>query len=355
MEGRLLDIDFVQFRVVDNFTSFIWTERHNVCGDFELSATATPDLLAAFSAASYVTIEDSNRAMIAESVNLQNGTKGPGKITLKGRSIEFLLDRRIVWGQIALKGNLQTEIQRLLNENAISPTDSVRVIPNLVFTTSTNPDITSLTINTQYTGESLYKVITEVCLAAGIGFKVTMDRDLVIRFELVSGVDRSYSQTSYPYVVFSPEFDNLISSDWTSETRKKNVALVEGEKGVGNKSRLTPAGELSATGLARDEIYVKASGANRKVGETTLNDTQYDALLVQKGEEGIAKERGGLTKFEGQADATIIYVYGQDFVMGDIVQVEDEFGHESRSQVTELIRSQDIAGFKIYPTFAAAS
>ena len=37
--------------------------------------------------------------------------------------------------------------------------------------------------------------------------------------------------------------------------------------------------------------------------------------------------------------------------MGDIVQIANEFGMESRAYITAIIRSQDERGLAIYPTF----
>jgi len=46
-----------------------------------------------------------------------------------------------------------------------------------------------------------------------------------------------------------------------------------------------------------------------------------------------------------------LFKYGEDFFMGDIVQVENEYDVKGTARVIELIRSQDENGYSEYPTF----
>ena len=62
-------------------------------------------------------------------------------------------------------------------------------------------------------------------------------------------------------------------------------------------------------------------------------------------------DNGTVTSFEGEVDAAHQFVYGRDFFIGDIVQLVNEHGIESRSRVTELVRSQDQNGSTVVPTF----
>ncbi|NEM83701.1 hypothetical protein G3V89_23305, partial [Escherichia coli] len=48
---------------------------------------------------------------------------------------------------------------------------------------------------------------------------------------------------------------------------------------------------------------------------------------------------------------TRMFVFKEDFDIGDIVQNKNEFGQEGRSIVSEMVFSQDDEGFLSYPTF----
>ena len=46
-----------------------------------------------------------------------------------------------------------------------------------------------------------------------------------------------------------------------------------------------------------------------------------------------------------------MFLYGQDFFIGDMVQLEDAYGNSGKSIVSEIVFSVDEEGEKIYPTF----
>ena len=47
------------------------------------------------------------------------------------------------------------------------------------------------------------------------------------------------------------------------------------------------------------------------------------------------------------------YIYGEDFNIGDIVQVENEFGITGTVYISEIVFSQDVNGITITPTFTS--
>ena len=184
-------------------------------------------------------------------LQITSDTEDGNHVTVTGRSLESILDRRIVWGQKLLSGNLQNGIKTLLNENVISPSDSNRKIPNFIFKESIDPAITKLKLEAQYTGDNLYDVIQKICEEQGIGFKITLNDKKQFVFELYAGFDRSYDQTENPYVIFSPKFENIINSNYIeSKASLKTVTLVGGE-GEGAGRRYTTVG--GGSGLNRRE------------------------------------------------------------------------------------------------------
>ena len=128
-----------------------------------------------------------------------------------------------------------------------SPSIADRKISNFVFVPSTDPKITSLKIDNQYTGDCLYDVVKGLCEENNIGFKIVLTDENKFAFSLYAGVDRSYEQTENPYVVFSPNFENIINSNYySSRASFRNVTLVAGE-GEGAARRTAIVG--SAQGL----------------------------------------------------------------------------------------------------------
>lgn len=348
MEITILDKNLTPVAIMDTYESFIWTDRYRECGDFELYTPMTDDILTYIKQDYYLCNRDSEHVMIIESLRISSDTESGNYLTVTGRSLESILDRRIVWGQRTLSGNFQNAVKTLLNENIISPSNNDRKIDNFIFEASDDPIITSLNVNAQYIGENLYNIIQKLCTEFGVAFKITLNDNNQFVFKLYAGVDRSYGQTENPYVIFSPNFDNIINSNYIeSKSIWKNVTLVGGE-GEGSARKYTTVG--SGTGLYRREIFTDASSVSSKVDDVQLSDEAYAALLQQEGKATLV-ENAEVISFEGEIEATLMFKYGEDFFNGDIVQVANEYGHETRARIIEMVISENEEGKSIYPTY----
>lgn len=335
--------------IVDVYESIIWTERYYEYGDFELYTAMTQDILNYIKTDNYIQRVGSDRVMIIEEIRIDTDSDTGNHITVTGRSLESILDRRVVWSQTTISGNLQNGLKKLINENIISPSKEERKISNFIFKDSTDSQITGLTVEAQYTGDNLYDVISKVCEEKSVGFKVSLNENKQFVFELYAGADRSYEQTNYPYVVFSPNFDNIVNSNYLeSKENLKNVALVGGE-GEGTARKYLAIGNTS--GLDRRELFVDARDISSE-GEDgqTLTTEQYNELLKQRGNEYLA-DYTDLVSFEGAVETNIMYKYGVDFFDGDVVQIANEYGHEAKVRILEVVISENEEGNSVYPTF----
>lgn len=351
MELLILDKDFNNYETLDIFESLIWTDRYCGYGDFEIYMPANKDVLSVLKKDYYLYLKESEHIMVIEDTEIDTDKEEGSHVKVTGRSLESVLDRRIVWNQTVIKGNLQNGIKKLLDENAISPSDESRKIPNLVFKENSDERITSLEIETQYYGEKLYDAIAGICKSVDIGFKIILDgTDMV--FSLYIGEDRSYEQDKNPFVVFSPGYDNLLNSNYIESVKTlKTVTLVAGEgEGSNRKTTTVEADGGAGTGLDRREMFTDAAGISQTVDGEQISDSEYKNQLAQKGKESLAENKM-TTSFEGEVDSLATYEYGVDYYLGDIVQVGNEFGSEARSRITEFVRSQNETGIEIYPTF----
>ena len=349
MEVTVLNKNFESVDVIDYFESLIWTDRFNKCGDFEIYTPITTEIWNILQPDYYLWSRDSEYLMIIEDRQIETDIETGNHVTITGRSLESILMRRIIWNQTVITGNLQTGIKKLITENVINPGVADRKIANFIFEDSTDEAITKLTIESaQYTGDVLYDVITELCATFSIGFKITLNDSKQFVFKLYSGTDRSYSQSINPYVVFSPNFENIMNSKYLESSKTlKNVTLVAGE-GEGSARRTSVLG--SGTGIERRELYTDARDISSNVDGGTLSDAEYMAQLKQRGTENMADYKVTKT-FEGEVEATQMFSYGEDFFLGDIVQNVNEYGMEFKSRVEEIVRSQNEEGNSIYPGF----
>lgn len=349
MDLYVLDKNLELIDIIDEYESFIWTDRYSEYGDFELYTSATQQMIDRIKLGYYIRNQLSDHVMIVEEILITADAEDGNHLKVTGRSLESILDRRIVWGLKTISGNLQNGVKTLINECIISPSDSNRKISNFIFEDSTDSAITSLSIEAQYTGDNLYDVIQNICYEANLGFQITLNDNKQFVFKLYSGIDRSYNQSTNPYVVFSPKFENLSNSNYIeSDTKLKNVTLVGGE-GEGAERKYTTVG--SGSGLERRELFTDARDISSDVGDgVTLTEEEYTSQLQQRGKEKLAENQKTVS-FDGTVEASVMYEYGVDYFNGDIVQIENEYGHEGRARVIETIISEDENGTFMYPTF----
>ena len=353
MELTLLNTSLDAISVVDDYESLIWTDRYQECGDFEIYTPVTQDILSVLKQDYYLINRDSEHVMIVEKILIKTDVEMGNHITITGRSLESILKRRIVWGLRSISGNLQDGIKTLLEENVINPTDPDRKIDNFIFEESTDEQIANLTIDAQYTGDELYDVVSKLCKEHGIGFRVILNDNKQFVFKLYVGTDRSYDQTKNTYVVFSPNFENIVNSNYLeSKSALKNVTLVGGE-GEGSDRRYRTVG--SASGLERRELFTDARDITSDEGDgVVLTEDEYNAKLDQRGNEKLS-EYIDIVSFEGEIETTMMFRYREDFFNGDIIQIENEYGHATTARIVEMTISENEQGTSVYPTFSTIS
>lgn len=355
MDLTILNTSFSKEYIVDHYKSLIWTDRYNKSGDFELYVPATNKNFEIFQNGYYIICDISDRAMIIEDMAVTTDVESGAFLTITGRSLESILDRRIVWTQtnIARNSYVSAAIWRLLNDAIVSPSIAKRKISAFSGTQYVDQNVSTIKLDgdIQFTGDNLYDAIIKICNVYGIGFKITLDLNTnKFLFKLYAGADRSYAQESLPYVEFSPSFDNLISSDYKLVTSGyKNVTLVAGE-GEGVDRTTVPIYSDNFSDLQRRELYTDARDLSTNVDGGTLTPAQYNEVLTNRGLEKLTETQVE-TAFDAKVDHTQPYIYGEDYFMGDIVQFQNQFGISYRVRVVESIYSESDNGVEQYPTF----
>lgn len=342
MDFLIYDTDLTLLGVIDDAESAIWTPRYYKPGDFELYLRASSQAAALLKKDYYVRKADSDSLCIVEHIEIQEDEEEGDHYIISGRDLKSLLGRRIIWAQTTLNGKVEQCLRRLILENAIETTPE-RVIPGLTLGPESQlPD----SMKKQMTGTNLLEAIQDICITYQYGWDVLF-LDGAFSVVFYKGENRSYSQTDTdnPYVVFSSEFDNLISSVYTQDTSQyKNVALVAGE-GEGKARKKTIVGE--ASGLDRYELYVDARDVSSNEGE--ISDADYLAQLSGRGMEKL-EAASREESFEAVVDNTNLYIMGKDYFMGDIVTVRNKYGVSANARVVEMIENWSDSGYTAVPT-----
>ena len=277
----------------------------------------------------------------------------------------------------AIKANPALIVKGLLNDNAINADVSARNFPGLTLGAFVE-DVPEAKFLTYYIdGENVYELVNSFCDHADIGWRIKPDYNSKgMIFETYRGKDRSYNQTDNPWVVFSPSYDNLISSNFIkNESTKYNVVMYKGPDAYysdGQKLRdevrgftLVPSsGGLGGLSRAVDNAYVSQGFERREIfyeDNTSWNDPDSSSgdLYSQSAMEDMVKGNAekALTDsiekdaFEGEVDTLRQFTYGVDFEIGDICQMSTNYGINARIRVEEVVQSKDNEGYKLTPTF----
>ena len=321
MDLYVLTPEYQLIDIIDNYCSIIWTRRFQDVGDFELYVPATSHYIEILKVDNIIMRDDDDMICIIEKIALSTSEENGNYLTVTGRSVESLLERRIVWGQTILSGTAENAIRKLITDNAFTPEIDDRRIPNFLLGPSNN---FTETINMQMTGDNLLEAVKEICTTYNYGFKITLNKlTNVIVFNIYKGTDRSTEQNSVPFVMFSPSYDNLISTEYVYDKSKlKNVAYVAGE-GEGKNRKSQTIG--TAKWLDRYELFVDAKNIGDK------NET---------------------TAFSGQIVSTELYIYKTHFFVGDFVQIESNYGISAKAQILEIVECKDENGYSCLPTLS---
>lgn len=354
---HVLNKDLQLVGIVDEYISVIWRPAYYDVGDFELYIDATADKIKLLQRDYYLVrdtdiIADSagnviySNVMIIKNFILTTDAEMGDYYTVTGKELKYLLHQRIVWSQTNLTGTAENAIRQLVTENAISPTDSKRVIPTL--TLGASAGLTD-TIEKQVTGDYLDKAIVDICTAYSYGWEISIYNGALI-FIVYQGLNKSLSQTERPFVVFSDNFDNIVNSSYqlTSDTYG-NTALVGGEGEGAERIYTTVNSELS--GLERYEVFVDAKDISQnKDSDKEITLSQYLLLLAERGKETLATL--AVTEgFSGEVLTSHTFKYIEDFYLGDTVTVINKYGISKDVKILSVIDSIDETGTKLIPQF----
>ena len=330
--------------VIDYCKSVIWHSKYCGAGDFELMIPMMPAgayLLETIKEGYFFYRKDSKTVMMAQKIELKTNVESGDYLLISGASAECLIGRRIIWQQTNLSGKVCDCVKRLMNENLIDPADARRRIDIIKMGQGISVETT---MQKQITGDNLSDSVEEILSTYGLGYCLEYEvvgKPGAMQFKILQGADRSVgNKQGNPAVRFSPEFDNVLASDFAEDyTALKNVALVAGE-GEGTERRSVTVGEGS--GLARRELYVDSRNTSSNDGE--ISDADYNSMLQQEGVDALSQTQVTRT-FAGEIEPDVNYHYGTDYFIGDIITVQNEYNIGFRARIAEIVENDDSDGY----------
>ncbi len=366
-------IEYVEIRnaqtkvigIIDVANSIIWHSVYFGVGDFEIYASATPEIVNLLLMGEYVTRPDNKEVGIIETINIINDEQDGQMITASGRFVKSILDRRLIYDlsgntntPTILRGNVESAIREVVKNNAIACAfDSKRNIDLLTLGAAANIPLRIVDANgnaaqKQVSYQNLLSYTDGVLEEYGLAAMCVLV-DGHFEYIVMQGTDRSKDNINGNIpIMFSQEYDNLLSSNYSySATNEKNAALIGGA-GEGLQ-RFYSMVENGAKGLQRREMWVDASSISKTYKdendvEQNYTDAQYKTMLDAQGKQDLAPWVA-IETFDGNIDVTNgNYIYGRDFTLGDIVTVQDnDIGKYINVRIREVTEVQDDDGYSV--------
>ena len=288
-------------------------------------------------------------------------------LVVTGRMGTSILDRRIVYKRYGtsyivyptiINGNVQQAINSLINDCFINPIDSQRKYSSLM-TEIASASSAVLTgddgkpAERQITYKGLLEYVEALLQEYNLGAKLIFKNNVLCYSQYVG--------KEVP-MIFSTEFDNLTSSEYTeSEASYKNVALVAGQEeqienddGTSTTKRQTTLiyGSQYA-GLNRREVYIDGSTISKTYEDENGEEQKYDDATYQSMMRSYGKnELAGMKRIKSLSGAINVTTAGvnfrSDYNLGDIVIIEDKkLNVYSKSRILEVTEVQDENGYSI--------
>lgn len=380
MQLFVLDKSFEVVSLCDTFSSLIWTERYSGYGDFELYLPASMENINMFPHGFYLwlieppvydkngkKIETRNDVMIIEKTELSTDIEDGDQLIISGRSLEALLLRRVIPKKVKYEAvDPRDSITTILNENIVNPSDKARQILNFKIAIDSPEPMDSEDKRTyEFDGDYVYDAIKTICDDYDWGFSLDLKSDdnwktSYLVFSIIYGTDRSYEQTKNPYMVFSPKFDNLISSDTVEDdTEFYNSAYVASNEETKDKitRRLIKyvANNSGRSGWDIRETFYTDSDA--KLSDENNNARPDSAILpeLEKYGRDELKSQQSNDSFDAEIALLDSVQYHRDYDIGDIIQFDNTYGVNKTARITEYVRNEDDNGYREYPTFEPIS
>lgn len=332
MELYIYDKALELIGLVEIFDSLRWRRRYFTAGEFELHLRANSENVALLNCGHIVWRRDAKETGIIESVSIDGE-----ELTIKGRFLSSLLNSRIVWQKTQLNTTGEIAMRTLVSEMTPIPNLELGILKEY-----------PQTVDLQVTYKNIASTLTKIARVTGIGYLIKFDNaQKKLLFECFKGEDRSALQSINAKVVFSEAYENIHTSHYELSTENlKTVVLVAGE-GEGDARVLVTVGD--ATGFERKEVFVDA----KDIRMEGLTAEAYEALLVQRGQEVLAKSFIS-ESLESTVNFDSNLVYKKDFDLGDIVTcLMKSWNKRVDVRITEIEEVYENGVVAITPTFGS--
>lgn len=360
MQPIILDNEHQPSSLIQNYDSFIWTERFYQCGDFQLTSGNIAQHWDTLIEGTRISLVDSEIVMEVETRHIERKKGAADVLKITGRSLESVLDRRVAISSLAIGDGEWSVVAKQpsdvayfimkwvcvdgrVSEDDIFPSSQLRFLQPSDYMSATGPNraftvprgnllnaVQDLAGISAAADGSTTPATPEV-LPHGVRCRRPGRGDTAASIELYTGVDRRGE------VYFSARKGMLDDGNYYfTKSGSANVAYILGP----------------ATATAMNANPYTPSGFDRRVILVDGSSSGIDTDAAMRTEGALALAAAAPTAiFDGDINPDVNpYLYGADYGLGDLVKLQGDYGLDEIAMVTEFIRSHDENGVRSYPT-----
>lgn len=330
--------------IIDEYKSFIWTERMSSYGDFEMTMTPSRrwDNI---HIGRFIGHSDSRALMMIEEKYETIDSAGEAILTVRGRDLTALAmgrsvipwSGRDIWKYTGTTGQAIYYLLRnfMMLENDMGQGRDI-IEDAYAFNGTDDTEEISFAVGIKSVYDAVKELADTKNFSFGVDLRMTSPR---LRFYVEEGVERN--------ITFSTLLDTLTEPSYLhSQLDHYNTAYIWSKDGRYRTSVGIPSHHH--TGFDRKVLPVHASDLDVADDTTTA---QLIELMKQRGLEELSKHKE-VRAFDAKLTGLDPYIYRTHYALGDIVRLMDRNGRQEKVRVTEYIFTQDAEGYRAYPTFS---
>lgn len=362
--------------------TLIWTERFQALGDFELHTQAVQGVMKLLPEKSMCTLRDTNEVMWVDSHEVEPDDDGVETLTVKGRSLEWILMRRnwtnAPYGKkltMAKKYSTRQAVETWVWNAIANGTGNDRIktsasypagnqLPNVVVTDSIPPASDGGSKARKVQNGDVYSQMQTFLSSGHYGIRIirpngthgrvvhidgdgTFNTDGVsditdLRFDFYKGRDISGR------VVFSWKAGHLDGPKYLMSSEQMMTGVfVDGDP---RDHYYTDPDALPGSNSGWNRLDGYVDGGTKDSG---VDADDFEESLEDLGLRTLRHDGSHISAVDAEISPNINLKYGKDYHLGDQVMVQGRYGTHEKKWVTEFIRSQDKDGYSGAPTLSS--
>ena len=323
-------------QIVSDALSFIWTERHNGWGDFELVVPYTGANADRWinTKPKFIMFSESDRIMLAEKFEFEQSSDG-GTIKISGRSGESLLEYRVLFDPYYLWFGPAHPLVNLIIRELLNPSSPTRRITGMRYLEKSVPPSGSWLPTNSDLGEGLLSIIDKALKPYGAGCHVIHDGPAQLTISYIAGKLQSHvllsPNTGLSSFRYTYDRTNSITTvyhrgevlKWVHNGQEVSWTIPDSMQGISGIipqwSLDTKEGKMEIDQNLRAEIQ----GIWKNAAYTTDQQRWYAAAMAaRRSRQAFLEANQPETIYDIELEPNAAFQYNRDFVMGDQVYIQ---------------------------------